>query len=118
MGPFSVGVAAHPEGHPACPDRDLDRQRQAAKLAQADFGVTQFFFDLDDYVRLVDDLAALGVHKPVLPGIMPVTNVAQIERFAKMSGAAFPAVAGRPAPRGGRRPRRRCARWASRWPPS
>ena len=90
MGPFSVGVAAHPEGHPACPDRTLDRQRQAEKLAKADFGVTQFFFDVDDYVSLVDDLAALGVDKPVVPGIMPVTNVAQIERFAKMSGAAFP----------------------------
>ena len=90
MGPFSVGVAAHPEGHPACPDRTLDRQRQAEKLAKADFGVTQFFFNVDDYVSLVDDLAALGVTRPVVPGIMPVTNVAQIERFAKMSGAAFP----------------------------
>jgi methylenetetrahydrofolate reductase (NADPH) len=91
MGPFSVGVASHPEGHPACPDRVVDRQRQAEKLAQADFGVTQFFFNVGDYLGLIDDLAALGVHKPVLPGIMPVTNVAQIERFAKMSGAAFPA---------------------------
>ena len=90
MGPFSVGVASHPEGHPACPDRVLDRRRQAAKLAQADFGVTQFFFNLDDYVRLVDDLDALGVRKPIVPGIMPVTNVAQIERFAQLSGAAFP----------------------------
>jgi len=91
MGPFSVGVASHPEGHPACPDRTLDRQRQASKLARADFAVTQFFFNLDDYLRLVDDMAALGVDKPVVPGVMPVTNVAQIERFAKMSGAAFPA---------------------------
>lgn len=41
-------------------------------------------------MRLVDDLAALGVDKPIVPGIMPVTNVTQIERFAKMSGAAFP----------------------------
>ncbi len=90
MGPFSIGVASHPEGHPACPDRDLDRHRQAEKLAKADFGVTQFFFNLEDYVRLLDDLAARGVDKPVLPGVMPVTNVAQIERFAKMSGAAFP----------------------------
>lgn len=89
-GPFSVGVASHPEGHPACPDRDLDRRRQAEKLAKADFGVTQFFFNLEDYVRLLDDLAARGVDKPVVPGIMPVTNVAQIERFAQLSGAAFP----------------------------
>ena len=90
VGPFSVGVAAHPEGHPLCRDRRLDRRRQAAKLRAADFGITQFFFNVDDYRSLVDDLARLGVHKPVIPGIMPVTNVAQIERFAQLSGAAFP----------------------------
>ncbi len=91
VGPFSVGAAAHPEGHPTCPDRTTDRKHQAAKLAEADFGVTQFFFDLDDYRRLIEDLAHLGVHTPVIPGIMPVTNVSQIERFAQLSGAAFPA---------------------------
>jgi methylenetetrahydrofolate reductase (NADPH) len=90
IGPFSIGVAAHPEGHPTCPDRTLDRDRQAAKLARADFAITQFFFNLDDYRRLIDDLDARGVHRPVLPGTMPVTNVAQIERFAKLSGADFP----------------------------
>ncbi|MGH9000038.1 MAG: methylenetetrahydrofolate reductase, partial [Acidimicrobiia bacterium] len=95
-GPFSVGVAAHPEGHPASPDRAHDRRFAAAKLAAADFAVTQFFFRLSDYLSLVDDLAALGVTKPVIPGIMPVTNLAQIERFAALSGAAFPAdLAGR-----------------------
>jgi methylenetetrahydrofolate reductase (NADPH) len=91
VGPFSVGVATHPEGHPACPDRVLDRRHQAAKLAKADFGVTQFFFEIEHYLSLVDDLDRLGVRKPVLPGIMPVTNVSQIERFAKLSGADFPA---------------------------
>jgi methylenetetrahydrofolate reductase (NADPH) len=91
VGPFSIGVASHPEGHPLCPDRLLDRDRQAAKLAQADFGVTQFFFNLDDYKSLIDDLDARGVRKPVIPGIMPVTNVSQIERFAQLSGADFPA---------------------------
>ena len=91
VGQFSVGVAAHPEGHPTCLDRPTDRRNQAAKLAEADFGVTQFFFEVDDYRGLVDDLAALGVHTPVIPGIMPVTNVSQIERFAQLSGAAFPA---------------------------
>ncbi|MGH9041818.1 MAG: methylenetetrahydrofolate reductase [NAD(P)H] [Acidimicrobiia bacterium] len=90
VGPFSVGVAAHPEGHPASPDRESDRRYMAAKLRQADFAVTQFFFRLDDYRRLVDDLAGLGVDRPVVPGIMPVTNVAQVERFAKLSGAEFP----------------------------
>ena len=90
MGPFSVGVASHPEGHPACPERDLDRRRQAEKLARADFGVTQFFFRAEDYLSMVDDLAARGVDKPVVPGIMPVTNAKQVQRFAQMSGAEFP----------------------------
>lgn len=88
---FAIGVAAHPEGHPASTDLATDRRHLAAKLALADFGVTQFFFDVKDYTRMVDDLAALGCDKPVVPGVMPVTNVRQIERFAAMSGAAFPA---------------------------
>jgi methylenetetrahydrofolate reductase (NADPH) len=88
---FAIGVAAHPEGHPASTDLASDRRHLAAKLALADFAVTQFFFDVSDYIRLVDDLAALGCDKPILPGVMPVTNVRQIERFAEMSGAVFPA---------------------------
>jgi methylenetetrahydrofolate reductase (NADH) len=91
LGSFSIGVAAHPEGHPASPDRATDRRHLAAKLAVADFAVTQFFFRLDDYLRLVDDLAALGVDRPVVPGIMPVTNLSQVTRFAALSGAEFPA---------------------------
>jgi methylenetetrahydrofolate reductase (NADPH) len=86
----SVGVAAHPEGHPDATTLADDRRHLAAKLEAADFAVTQFFFQVEDYVRLVEDLAALGCTKPVLPGIMPVTNVAQIERFAALSGATFP----------------------------
>jgi methylenetetrahydrofolate reductase (NADPH) len=90
-GRMAVGVAAHPEGHPLSPDLASDRRHLAAKLAVADFAITQFFFRCEDYVRMMDDLAALGCDKPVLPGIMPVTNVRQIERFAELSGAAFPA---------------------------
>ena len=87
----SVGVAAHPEGHPAATSLADDRRHLAAKLEAADFAVTQFFFAAEDYLRLVEDLAALDCGKPVLPGIMPVTNLAQIERFAALSGATFPA---------------------------
>jgi methylenetetrahydrofolate reductase (NADPH) len=87
---FSVGVAAHPEGHPRSPDMATDRQHLAAKLSHADFAITQFFFEAEHYVRLVEELAALGCHKPVLPGIMPVTNKGQIRRMAELSGAAFP----------------------------
>ena len=87
---FSVGVAAHPELHPLSQDRAEDRTHLAAKLQAADFGITQFFFSVDDYVRMVDELADLGCDRPVVPGIMPVTNVRQIVRFAELSGAAFP----------------------------
>lgn len=89
-GRFSVGVAAHPEIHPRSPDRATDRQFLAAKLSRADFAITQFFFDLDVYVQMVNELADLGVTKPILPGIMPVTNKNQIRRMAELSGAAFP----------------------------
>ncbi len=90
IGSFSVGVAAHPEGHPRSPDLTHDRDHLAEKLRIADFAITQFFFRVEDYLSLVDDLSARGVSKPVIPGIMPVTNVKQIERFAQMSGAEFP----------------------------
>jgi methylenetetrahydrofolate reductase (NADPH) len=89
-GRFSVGVAAHPELHPRSPDRATDRRYLADKLGRSDFAITQFFFEVDVYVRMVDELRALGVDKPVLPGIMPVTNKSQILRMAAMSGAAFP----------------------------
>ena len=89
-GRFSVGIAAHPELHPRSPDRATDRKFLAAKLSRADFAITQFFFDLDVYVQMVNELADLGVTKPILPGIMPVTNKNQIRRMAELSGAAFP----------------------------
>ena len=90
-GVFSVGVAAHPEVHPRSPDRATDRRFLAAKLERADFAITQFFFEVGHYTRLVDELAELGCTKPVIPGIMPITNTGQIVRMATMSGAAIPA---------------------------
>ena len=90
FGHFSIGVAAHPEVHPRSPDRATDRRRLADKLRNADFAVTQFFFDVEHYVRLVDELDALGVNKPVIPGIMPVTNKGSIARMAQLSGCALP----------------------------
>lgn len=88
---FSIGVAAHPELHPLSASREEDRKHLAAKLAAADFGITQFFLEAEPYLQMVDELADLGCDTPVLPGIMPVTNVRQIERMAELSGAAFPA---------------------------
>jgi methylenetetrahydrofolate reductase (NADPH) len=91
LGDFSVGVAAFPELHPRSgTDRESDRRHLAAKLQLADFGITQFFFRCEDYFRMVEELAVLGVDKPVLPGIIPVTNLGQVERFAKLAGADFP----------------------------
>jgi methylenetetrahydrofolate reductase (NADPH) len=87
---LSIGVAAHPEGHPRSPDLATDRRYLAEKLRMSDFATTQFFFDIDHYLSLVNDLADLGVTKPVVPGIMPVTNIGQVERMAELSGAAFP----------------------------
>jgi methylenetetrahydrofolate reductase (NADPH) len=90
IGGFSIGVAAHPAGHPSSPDLQSDRDYLAEKLRLADFAVTQFFFRADEYLSLVDDLAARGITTPVVPGIMPVTSLSSIGRMAEM-GAAVPA---------------------------
>jgi len=91
LGNFTVGVAAFPEGHPSSPDLDTDARVLAAKQdAGAEFAVTQFFFRARDYADLLERASAHGVTMPIIPGLMPVTNVAQISRFAELSGAAFP----------------------------
>src|SRR5579884_473724 len=89
IGGFSIGVAAHPAGHPRSPDLASDRRFLAAKLELADFAVTQFFFRPEEYLGLVDEVAALGIDKPIVPGIMPVTSLSSIGRMATM-GAAVP----------------------------
>ena len=74
------------------PDGDSDVRYLVKKCeAGADFAITQFFFDAADYFRLVQATRAAGCEVPIIPGVMPVTNVGQIERFAELSGAAFPA---------------------------
>ena len=91
LGSFSVGVAAFPEGHPESPSLEQDARVLALKQrAGAEFAITQLFFRVSDYERLVETAAAAGCTMPIVPGIMPVTNVAQIERFAALSGAVFP----------------------------
>ncbi len=91
IGGFSIGVAAHPELHPnSHGDRAFDRDHVAAKLRLADFAITQFFFRLSDYLGLVDDLVERGVDKPVLPGIMPITNLSSVKRMAQLSGTDVP----------------------------
>jgi methylenetetrahydrofolate reductase (NADPH) len=91
LGDFCIGVAAFPDGHPERHDFDLDAQVLAAKAqAGASFAITQLFFTADDYFALVDRVRALGCDIPIIPGIMPITNVRQVTRFAELSGAALP----------------------------
>jgi methylenetetrahydrofolate reductase (NADPH) len=87
---FSIGVAAHPELHPRSEGVADDRRHLADKLEQADFGVTQFFFDIDPYLRMVDELAELGCDKPVLPGVMPFISVAGVKRMVAINGTVIP----------------------------
>ena len=94
-GDFSIGVAAHPLGHPRSTDLASDRFYLARKLSVADFAVTQFFFLVEEWSRLVEELGALGVNKPVLPGIMPVTTLGGIERMTNMGSRVPPELVAR-----------------------
>jgi len=88
---FCVGVAGYPEGHPTCLNRQRDLEYLKLKVDHgAKFVVTQLFFDNADYFRFRDSAGAMGIKVPIIPGIMPISNVAQIKRFVSMCGAKIP----------------------------
>jgi methylenetetrahydrofolate reductase (NADPH) len=90
VGDFAIGVAAFPEPHPKSESLAADRARTAEKLAEADFAITQFFFDARHYFELVAALHTLGIDKPVIPGIMPATAISSIKRMTELQGSEFP----------------------------
>jgi methylenetetrahydrofolate reductase (NADPH) len=88
---FHIEVAAYPETHPQARSPEADLKAFAAKLAAgADSAITQMFFNADAYFRFVDDVRALGVDIPIVPGIMPITNSSGLMRFADNSGCEIP----------------------------
>ncbi len=92
LGPFTVGVAAFPDQHPESASLDFDAEVLVSKAdAGASFAITQFFFTVEAYVRLRDRVAGRGRDLPIIPGLMPVTNVRQLKRMTQLSGQPVPA---------------------------
>jgi methylenetetrahydrofolate reductase (NADPH) len=89
--PFSVGAACFPEVHPEAPDMAHDLRFLKEKLSSgASFLITQLFFDNELYFRFVDEARAVGIEAPIIPGIMPITDVKQIKTITGMCGASIP----------------------------
>ncbi len=95
IGNFEISVAAFPEGHPTAlsPEADLDNLKRKID-AGATRAITQYFFDTDIFLRFLDRCHAAGITVPIVPGILPVSNFAQMVKFSAMSGASVPAWLG------------------------
>lgn len=88
---FRIEVACYPEIHPQARSAEADLQAYATKVrAGADSAITQYFYNADAYFRFVEEADRLGLHVPVVPGIMPITNSSQLMRFSDACGAEIP----------------------------
>ena len=88
---FHIEVAAYPEFHPQAPSASADLDNFARKVkAGADAAITQYFYNLDAYLRFVEECEKRDVTIPIVPGIMPITNIKQLARFSAMCGAEIP----------------------------
>jgi len=93
---FDISVGAYPETHPAALSAEADLDFLKRKIdAGATRAITQYFFDTDVYLRFIDRCAAAGITLPIVPGILPVSNFAQVKKFSAMCGASVPAWMGK-----------------------
>ena len=90
---FEISVAAYPETHPEAKSADADLDNLKRKIdAGATRAITQYFFDVDVFLRFLDRVRAAGITVPVVPGILPVTNFQQVSKFSKACGTSIPAT--------------------------
>lgn len=91
IGDFEISVAAYPEMHPDAPNAQFDLDNLKRKIdAGATRAISQYFFDGDAYRRFVDRARTAGITVPIVPGILPVTNFAQVQKFSAACGASVP----------------------------
>jgi methylenetetrahydrofolate reductase (NADPH) len=91
VGGYSIGVAVYPEGHIEAPDLETDMYYTRQKInAGADFAITQMFFDNRFYYNFMERADKAGIKIPIIPGIMPITDIEKIKKFGKMTGATLP----------------------------
>jgi len=91
VGGFSIGVAVYPEGHAESPSLEMDMYYTKQKIdAGADFAITQMFFDNRYFYDFVERAEKAGITIPIIPGIMPIADLARIQRFCQMCGATLP----------------------------
>jgi methylenetetrahydrofolate reductase (NADPH) len=91
VGGYSIGVAVYPEGHIEAPDLETDMHYTKQKIdAGADFAITQMFFDNRFYYHFMERAERAGITIPIIPGIMPITDIERIKQFGQMTGATLP----------------------------